>query len=89
MAAVGRLIRFTMTLLTCMHVLACGWANMGKADNSWVAVKEGLLGTKSDSTLYLASLYWTSTVFATVGYGDLMGFTTTDYVITIFVFVFY
>ena len=84
-------MHFLITLIVCLHIFACIWANLGKTPDgsvtSWVTQKDYLFPNWTDASIYLGALYWSSTVFATIGYGDFMGFTTLDYVFTMFVFV--
>ena len=87
LSAIGKLLGFLITLITWLHIFACVWANIGKENNSWVSQVNNLLSDNSESTLYLTSLYWASTIFATVGYGDIYGYTTLEYVFTMFIFV--
>lgn len=36
-------------------------------------------------TKYVTSIYWVVTTLTTVGYGDVRGFTSTEYIVTMFV----
>ena len=89
LAAVCRLIKFLISLLIFLHFFACAWVSLGYASPGWIQVKEadGYLASTDDSTLYLASLYWAITTFATVGYGDFTGANTNDYIFSMGVFV--
>ncbi len=87
LSAIGRLAGFAIMLGISLHIFACIWVCMGRAPNSWVTVKVSYLSDTNDSTLYLAAFYWGSTVFATVGYGDITGNTADDYLFTMVIFV--
>ena len=60
---------------------------MGGRTDGWIGTHEELLSSNTNSVIYLASLYWGSTVMATVGYGDITGNTTGDFLFTMFMFV--
>ncbi len=53
--------------------------------NGWV---ETLEPGADGLTLYIASLYWTFATLSTLGYGDIVGFTTEEYIYTMLVEVF-
>jgi len=50
--------------------------------NGWV---ETLEPGADGLTLYIASLYWTFATLSTLGYGDIVGFTTEEYIYTMLV----
>ncbi len=71
-----------------LHVFACCWVNIGREPNSWVTTRAAIIPDReSDWTVYEAGLYWACTVFATVGYGDITGNKTQDYIFTMAVYV--
>ncbi len=86
-AVIERLIKFLMSLVLFLHIFACAWVNLGWEDNGWVKVKHDNLPNDSESTVYLAGLYWAITTFSTIGYGDFVGANTNDYLFTMAVFV--
>ena len=61
---------------------------MGREPGSWTGVNKELLYPNNEFSEYLSSLYWSCTVFATVGYGDIIGNKTIDLIFTMVVFVF-
>jgi voltage-gated potassium channel Kch len=75
-------------------LLASIWYSLGQKRNvnvgqnseylisGWISS----LGTNLPQvTLYIASLYWTFTTLTTVGYGDIVGYTTEEYIYTMVV----
>lgn len=65
-------------MLVMMHMVACLWLYMGEAvDNSWISNTMGLTDghDATRSTKYISAFYWVVTTLATVGYGDIKGFT--------------
>ncbi len=86
-SAIERLMGFTLTLVIVLHSFGCIWVCLGKDPQSWITTKSGLLPRTDEGSLYLAAVYWALTTFATIGYGDITGSTTQDYVFTMFVFV--
>jgi len=80
-----RLISFALTVLICVHLMACLWY--------FTATLEGLspecwvyhfgFQDKDATTLYIASFYWAVTTLVTVGYGDISANTSLERVIAV------
>lgn len=71
-----------MVLTFANHLIACIWLYLGESiDGSW------LQSYKHDnaSTKYITSIYWVVTTLTTVGYGDITGSTSEEYVFTMVV----
>ena len=67
-----------------MHALACGWVILGiVTEDSWV----DLLGfrEKGNDTLYITAIYWITMTLTTVGYGDVKGNSSDEYLYVMFV----
>lgn len=69
-----RLFWFCVTLVFLLHLLACSWIFIGKLNAdvdpvNWIT--EGGYLDKSNSDLYILSMYWTIATVSTVGYGDI------------------
>jgi hypothetical protein len=67
-----------------MHALACGWVLLGiVTEDSWV----DLLGfrEKGNDTLYITAIYWITMTLTTVGYGDVKGNSSDEYLYVMFV----
>ena len=80
-----RLLTSCFTIIISLHIAACFWHYISKiqgfAPNTWVA-KNGFIDADA-STLYITSLYWAATTFATVGYGDVSGSTSIERIFSI------
>ena len=87
LSAIERLMVFAIALLIILHIFACIFVCLGKDPASWIPAKSSMLSGTNDGTLYLAAIYWAMTTFATVGYGDISGVTTEDFIFTMIVFV--
>jgi len=72
-----RIISFAVTLFTVVHIVGCLWFMLAKLENfgpdTWV-VRSHLIDSSEDKQ-YIASIYWTFTTLATVGYGDITPYT--------------
>ena len=65
-----------------MHTISWIWIYIGR-ESGWVVNKSSLLADNKDNlTLYVASIYYVMTTFATVGYGDFTGSTNQEYIFT-------
>lgn len=74
-----------------MHSVSCLWLFIGQhLENSWITHPiygiDAIYGDKVDRTLYyITAFYWSVTTLATVGYGDVKGFTWQEYSFNMFV----
>lgn len=80
-----RLLTSCFTIVIALHITACFWHYLSKiqgfAPNTWVA-QCGLIDSDT-STLYITSLYWAATTFATVGYGDVSASTSIERIFSV------
>jgi CRP-like cAMP-binding protein len=71
--SIMRLLTSFLTVLVCLHIMACFWYFAAKLNDldpdTWV-FRFGYMDA-TEGRLYLASLYWALTTLATVGYGDI------------------
>jgi Ion transport protein len=88
-----------LVVFVMMHSVSCMWLLIGeKYDDSWI--RHPLYGLNKGfgtieledgsmiadwQTKYITSFYWSVTTLATVGYGDVKGFTWQEYCFTMFV----
>jgi Ion channel len=69
-----------------LHVLSCIWIYIGaNNEGTWITASSGIGKDTADYTLYITSFYWVVTTLTTIGYGDYKGFTTNEYMYTMFV----
>ena len=78
-----------------MHVIACIWLKVGAHtkdivenahyEGSWIDHHLTAEQQLSQKTKYITSIYWVVTTLTTVGYGDVYGHTSFEYVYTMFV----
>lgn len=76
---IAHMAKFTIALLCCIHLLACGWylqATFQEKEVTWVS-RRGVGKGENEDLLHqkpvvqwLHSLYWIMMVFTTVGFGD-------------------
>jgi len=69
-----------LIMLIMMHSVSCLWLWFGNAyEDSWIRNPEqGMLRDRESATRatkYIYSFYWVVTTLATVGYGDIKGYT--------------
>jgi len=66
-------------MLIMMHLVACTWLWIGQnVAGSWISNPEGSIADGLDAsreTKYISAFYWVVTTLATVGYGDIKGYT--------------
>jgi hypothetical protein len=73
---------FIVLSLVGMHSVACVWLYIGESvSGSWIDYYEKTQQPLPDRTSkYITAIYWTVTTLATVGYGDVKGRTSTEYI---------
>lgn len=80
-----KLLTTVLMIGIAIHLAACFWFLSAKASalgpETWVA-RIGQVDAPA-STQYLASVYWAVTTLATVGYGDINGFTNTERLLSV------
>ena len=76
-----RLISFTFTVVTFVHIVGCLWLFIAKLDefnpDTWVVKQD--LQDQDNFTIYMACIYWAFTTLLTVGYGDISAYTNGKY----------
>lgn len=81
-----RLMSSLFTIIITLHITSCFWFYIAKIEgfspDTWVA--QAQLVDADQATLYITSLYWAATTFATVGYGDISGNTSLERIFCIF-----
>ena len=88
-------LNMLLALCFVMHVIACMWLKVGEYtidqvenanyQGSWIDQHLSEEQQKSLKTKYITSIYWVVTTLTTVGYGDVYGHTSFEYIYTMFV----
>lgn len=69
-----RLLSFALSVILGVHLMTCAWYFTARVEGlgpeTWVMAR-GLVD-KAPADLYVASMYWTVTTLATIGYGDIV-----------------
>lgn len=78
-----------LVMIVVINITACMWLALGEAlPMSWINNPVyGLFAQSFNTdraTKYITSIYWVVTTLATVGYGDVKGFTYQEYLYTMF-----
>ena len=86
----GKLLHRIFLTSLIFHTISCSWLLIGKLElyyniQGWIEVDEVVSLDQSSESLYLRSLYWTCKTISTVGYGDVTGSTTNEYIFTMVV----
>lgn len=72
-ASFERLFWFVFTYIVLIHLVTCMWVFLARIDSSFVNwINTSNFHDYQNFELYLVSLYWAVTTFATVGYGDIV-----------------
>ena len=82
------MIKFGYAIILCVHWFGCLWIWIGTRKfvtndptKPWLIKQPELKGQK----LYIFVTYWVYTVITTVGYGDFIGGTTLEFLVTILI----
>ncbi|OMJ85032.1 hypothetical protein SteCoe_13754 [Stentor coeruleus] len=75
-----RMVKFCFTVLLVVHVIGCFWYYLAKLEefspDTWV-FRYGML-EYTDGDIYLASIYYVIQTLATVGFGDIVPYTSAE-----------
>ncbi len=76
------LTRFFLIMFYCVHLFACAWTRVGIAngDEGWIVARQDILNTEVTFWKYTTACYYIITTFSTVGYGDISGATSGEYI---------
>jgi len=86
---ISKFMKFSVIIAILLHVISCIWICLGRTPGSWISKQnQQILSDEHESELYIASLYWAMTAFAGIGYGDIIGYNSNDYIFSMIVFVF-
>ena len=82
-----KLIKLSLTMFMIVHLSACFWylaaKLMANDDSTWVSRKSTVSKDSSTMLLYFESVYWSTQVLTTVGYGDFGAGNTIEYLLNI------
>jgi len=75
------LLVLMLAMLMVMHLISCAWICIGEnVENSWILNPDNGIGAdKEPKFKYVTSIYWVMATLTTVGYGDIKGYTSTEY----------
>lgn len=85
---------YITVLLLLLHLYACIWIGLGipssADDETWITRTKNYIYVESDFVngdfeVYLNALYFTVTTFCTVGYGDVLPKTNSEYIFVMFI----
>ncbi|RMX52129.1 hypothetical protein pdam_00015157 [Pocillopora damicornis] len=89
-----RQLKVALYMATFTHCIACGWfllackglenGDHSCAADSWVEQGNRTLATNSFGEQYITSLYWAAATSASVGYGDIHAYNTTEMTFALF-----
>ena len=75
-----RMVKFCLTVLMVVHVIGCFWYYLAKLDDfgieTWIYRYHMVESDNGD--IYLASIYYVTQTLATVGFGDIVPFSSTE-----------
>ncbi|OMJ94420.1 hypothetical protein SteCoe_2474 [Stentor coeruleus] len=84
------LIKFSVTVTILVHIMGCLWFFTAKFNefnpDTWV-FRHGYINSDT-TTLYITSIYFVFTTLTTVGYGDIVAFTTEERVFALIIMSF-
>jgi hypothetical protein len=69
----AKITRATITIGYCvifMHWVACSWHALGAVEGVYTWLDDGAIRSESETTRYVASIYWVVMTLTSVGYGD-------------------
>lgn len=84
---IGSIIKFGYSILLGVHYIVCLWIWIGDKylmhdlSNPWMIQNPGLDG----QSMYFFVAYWVFTIITTVGYGDFVGNTTAEYLVSLII----
>ena len=80
-----KLVKFLLSVLLCVHIFGCLWyftARIVDFDVTCWVVRTGSLDS-SDLHKYLLAIYWAISTAATVGYGDIVPYTSMEVLLAV------
>lgn len=75
-SGIRRVLIFFLTVIVCVHIMGCFWYYAAKIENFETDTWATSLGYHPSEkfALYIASIYWSVSTIATVGFGDIRGY---------------
>ena len=90
-ATLASLVTFVLKVFLTAHYFVCLWLLVGnltlwrESNPPWLIKNQSMFESYDKTQLMIFSYYWVFEIFSTVGYGDFVGGTKYEYIITLMI----